>query len=294
MSHEPSNPPEEDAAGAAPAGAAPIAPPAEAAERPEPALDAGVTSGFSPTTVTEPELPPSAAPPVPDSHPEAAAPDHQQTVAGPPLEAYAPAAAGPTPSLSPTESDAWAAETASGLDPGVSRTWEHEADTAAPNELGAGDLPPAQPELAAGAAASPFLVLPSVYVAEGSSEAMGRAESALSPEESAARLRGEPERHLDGSANWMLAFVCAWAGATSLYEAWILAAPGGFRGPVLRTPGFLGYALLGAGLLLFALDALQWGKRRRGPVLFLTVVAILVTVGGVLGLLMSSDPGRRI
>ena len=109
--------------------------------------------------------------------------------------------------------------------------------------------------------------------------------------------RHESAASEEGQPNWMLAFVCAWAGGTSLYEAYqfaALAAPA-FSLQVLRGPTFLGYALLGVGLLIFAWDALQWGKhRRRGALLAALLLPTLLTLAGAVFLLISHEPGRRI
>lgn len=103
------------------------------------------------------------------------------------------------------------------------------------------------------------------------------------------------EEHTEGGANWMLAFVSFWASVTSLNEAWVVAAAGGFRTAILRSFGFLGYGLLGVGLLCFALEALQWGKRPRSAAsIALVFVSALLTVAGIASLVMSPDPGRRI
>lgn len=94
--------------------------------------------------------------------------------------------------------------------------------------------------------------------------------------------------------NWMLSFVCAWAGATSLSEAWALMGPGGF--PLLmRNLAFFGYCSLGVGLFGFALEALRWGGRRRGAGrLLMIAVSAIATLLGVVCLVLSKDPGRRI
>lgn len=101
----------------------------------------------------------------------------------------------------------------------------------------------------------------------------------------------------EAGPNWMLAFVSAWAGAVSLSEAWNLAAGAGLHltRALLTSSAFLGYALLGLGLLAFALEALQWGKRRSGAVPLLSVlIPTALTLAGVIYLIMSKDPGRRI
>ena len=103
-----------------------------------------------------------------------------------------------------------------------------------------------------------------------------------------------PEPQREGGPNWMLAFVCLVAGATSLSEAYHLIVPG-FHLAGMEGQAFLGYGLLGAGLLSFAAEALQWGKRRHGvPALLSVLVPALLTLAGVIYLLLSHDPGRRI
>lgn len=114
----------------------------------------------------------------------------------------------------------------------------------------------------------------------------------------------ESETRPDGPGagpNWMMAFVCLWAAGTSLYEAWLVGAPAGFRRAILLTPEFGGYALLGLGLLGFACESLIWNRDRRrgllrygGGHLVLILAGLgLVLAGGVL-LFLSRDPGRRI
>ena len=106
-------------------------------------------------------------------------------------------------------------------------------------------------------------------------------------------------RH-DGGPNLMLAFVCLWAGGTSLVEAGTLvmgqvARAGRFRWEMLQGLGFAGYALLGLGLVGFTFEALQWGRRRRGiaPILMVLLPALL-TLAGAVCLVLFKDPGRRI
>lgn len=96
--------------------------------------------------------------------------------------------------------------------------------------------------------------------------------------------------------NWMLAFVCAWAAATALNEAWAVMAPIGFNfATLVRNVAFDGYVLLGLGLAAFALEALRWGARRReGGSLAGVVMPALLTLAGVVALVISHDPGRRI
>jgi hypothetical protein len=94
----------------------------------------------------------------------------------------------------------------------------------------------------------------------------------------------------------MLAFVCAWAAATALNEAWAVMAPIGFHfATLVRNVAFDGYVLLGLGLAAFALEALRWGARRReGGSLAGVVMPALLTLAGVVALVISHDPGRRI
>jgi len=101
-----------------------------------------------------------------------------------------------------------------------------------------------------------------------------------------------PEERREGGPNWMLAFICAWSGATSLFEAWTLMRSGGMRVELLQNLGFVGYLLLGLGLAVFAIEALGWGRPRRGvaPVLLPTAL----TLAGVVCLVLWNDPGRPI
>lgn len=119
--------------------------------------------------------------------------------------------------------------------------------------------------------------------------------SGLDPvRDSAAVLEAEEEAPLplpDTGPNWMLAFVCAWSGTVSINEAWAVASAGG---QVLSNLGFLGYALLGLGLLAFAVEALRWGRRRSGAVALLLMAATLLTLAGLVCLLMWPSAGRKI
>lgn len=101
----------------------------------------------------------------------------------------------------------------------------------------------------------------------------------------------ELEEQAEGGPNWMLAFICAWSSAISLREAWATIGGGGL-GMALRNLGVLGYLLLGFGLLAFALDALRWGRPRRG--LAQLVVPTLLTLAGVVCLVLWNDRGRPI
>lgn len=113
------------------------------------------------------------------------------------------------------------------------------------------------------------------------------------PGEAAAAPRHEP--HYETGPNWMLAFVCLWAGGTSLNEAWHFAGQSGLGPALLRNMTFLGYGVLGLGLLGFALEALQHGKRRdTAATLLASLVPALLTLAGVILLVLSNEPGRRI
>lgn len=121
------------------------------------------------------------------------------------------------------------------------------------------------------------------------------AETLQSPKEATERSAEPAPDPASGGPNWMLAFVCAWAGATALNEAWAVVTAVGMTAQVLRNQAFLGYGLLGIGLLVFAIEALRWGSRRRGAAsLIAVVVPALMTLAGVVALILSQDPGRRI
>ncbi|MFN3649016.1 MAG: hypothetical protein ACK47B_05490 [Armatimonadota bacterium] len=116
--------------------------------------------------------------------------------------------------------------------------------------------------------------------------------------EEEAREEEERDEQPDSGPNWMMAFVLGWAGAAALYE-W----PSVMRAQVDnvelthmdRILGSWGFFTLGIGLILFAIEALWWGRRRRS--LFLTLVmvlATLLTLGGVVCLFLSKYPGSRI
>jgi hypothetical protein len=104
-------------------------------------------------------------------------------------------------------------------------------------------------------------------------------------------LPDEPELPVDGGPNWMLAFICAWSSAISLREAWATVG-GGSWGLALRNLGVMGYLLLGVGLIAFALDALRWGRPRRGAGAL--VIPTLLTLAGVVCLVLWNDRGRPI
>ncbi len=123
----------------------------------------------------------------------------------------------------------------------------------------------------------------------------GRSE--VSPDAGTQAPPAAPPRELpyETGPNWMLAFVCLWAGGTSLNEAWYVAGQAGLGAALLRNVTFLGYGVLGLGLVGFALEALQHGKRRSTATTVLTALApALLTLAGVILLVLSNDPGRRI
>jgi hypothetical protein len=93
----------------------------------------------------------------------------------------------------------------------------------------------------------------------------------------------------------MLAFVCGWAGFTALNEAWVVALRTGIKAQLVRDPTFVGYALLGLGLLTFGLEALRWGKRRTaGFLATVTIPTLLTLLGVILLIFFSRDEGRKI
>jgi hypothetical protein len=114
--------------------------------------------------------------------------------------------------------------------------------------------------------------------------------------EAAAAASAVPEPvaddRVESGPNWMLAFICAWTGVTSLNEARVLLDPAGFRPELLHNYGFLGYILLGLGLLFFGLEALRWGRPGRG--IGMLFVPSALTLAGVICLVLWNDPGRRI
>ncbi len=113
-------------------------------------------------------------------------------------------------------------------------------------------------------------------------------------EASAAVLEAEEAaalRNPEAGPNWMLAFVCAWSGAASINEAVALAAPGA---RLFFDLGFMGYLLLGLGLLAFAVESLRWGRRRSGGTALLLAAATVMTLVGVVCLVLWPAPGRKI
>jgi hypothetical protein len=100
-----------------------------------------------------------------------------------------------------------------------------------------------------------------------------------------------PEPEPEASPNWMLAFVCGWAGSFAAYQAWDVTRRTDLT-RVLHNLALGGYTSLGLGLFLCALEALLWGKlRRRGAtqLMLLLVPLILISVG-VVCLIVFKDP----
>jgi hypothetical protein len=100
-----------------------------------------------------------------------------------------------------------------------------------------------------------------------------------------------PEPEPEASPNWMLAFVCGWAGSFAAYQAWDVTRRTDLT-RVLHNVALSGYTSLGLGLFLCALEALLWGKlRRRGAtqLMLLLVPLILISVG-VVCLILFKDP----
>ena len=87
----------------------------------------------------------------------------------------------------------------------------------------------------------------------------------------------------------MLTVVCWIAAATALFEAHAL-----YAGNALRSYAFSGYFTLGIGILLFSLEALGSSGRPRRWAAWLFAPATVLTIIGVICLVMSQAPGRRI
>lgn len=103
------------------------------------------------------------------------------------------------------------------------------------------------------------------------------------------------EPYVETGPNWMLAFVCLWAAGTALNEAWFLAIQVGLTPALLRNVTVMGYGVLGLGLVGFALDALSSGKKQSPAAsLVKALIPALLTLAGVILLVLSNDPGRRI
>lgn len=161
---------------------------------------------------------------------------------------------------------------------------------------GADPFRPLESAPASAAAAPAASERPVLTTAAG--EAAPLSPTSARPAQDAAAEVAEPtvESPILAGPNWMLAFVCAWAAATALNEAWAVMAPIGFKLPLLlRNTAFVGYALLGVGLAAFAIEALRWGARKReGGSLAQVLLPAAVTLAGVIALVLSHDPGRRI
>jgi hypothetical protein len=109
------------------------------------------------------------------------------------------------------------------------------------------------------------------------------------PPAPAAEPRDESARTAPSGPNLMLAVVCWVAAATSLFEAYAL-----YVHQFLHSYAFNGYMALGAGLLLFSLEAFSWPRAYRRWMNHLFVPAALLTLLGVICLVLSQSPGRRI
>jgi hypothetical protein len=101
----------------------------------------------------------------------------------------------------------------------------------------------------------------------------------------------EEEPEYEGGPNWMLAFVCAWAGATSLYQAWDITRRVDLI-QIQRMLALAGFSSLGIGLLAFGVEALLWNRVRRttGSQILLVLIPLLLTLAGVVCLFMFKDP----
>jgi len=253
----------------------PPAPPAQAIVIDKTAAEPPVTDGplpSSPVTYAPVDAPAASAPLTyaPVDSPAAPAPTPLETPAAPVYEPVSP-----SPGAEAGLAGGVAAEQPQGV---VSPDWSTPPTDAAAGGATVVSQPyrEPQPQWTADSAAAP---LPPPAVPAATVEA----------------AHAEDEHYSDAGPNWMLAFVCLIAGATSLFEAWAIAAPAQFRTSVLAGHSFLGYALLGLGLMAFAAEALQWGRRRQGVGALLAVaVPALLTMAGVIYLILSHSPGRRI
>lgn len=161
-------------------------------------------------------------------------------------------------------------------------------------------VPPAPgdpaPTFASEADAPP--AVPSAYFPAGQPAPAPSGAGSSAPESSAFApgpgMDGEPafeEEPTDTGPNWMLAFVCSWAGVFSLFQGWELTHRAELVG-LNRTYGVGGYLILGAGLVSFALEALFWGKgrRRQAIQMLLIVIPLLLVLAGVVALFLFKDP----
>jgi hypothetical protein len=116
--------------------------------------------------------------------------------------------------------------------------------------------------------------------------------------EASAGNRSEPRR-ADGRGtpaygvgpNWMLAFVCGWAGGGSLLRTLDTLGRTDLSG-LNRLYALGGFSALGVGLIAFAVEALFWHRfrRRNGLRAGLLVLLLLITLAGVAGLILFKDP----
>ena len=219
-----------------------------------------------------------------------------------------PQASSPSP-VKMTEETPAAESAAPTHDPGATTqpvAASPEAESTAPQGA---DVAPAVPEAPAERVApfapEPTEPTPTVAVTGEATTATtpvaGAAEAALAPEPqdlgtaSEAAADEYAEELVVQGPNWMLAFVCWVAGLTSLYEAWVLVGTELWRSEKFANLAFGGYASLGLGILLFSVDAMRWGKRRRTPLWMLVfLLAFVLMLAGVVCLRYAEEPGRRI
>ena len=155
-----------------------------------------------------------------------------------------------------------------------------------------------------GTAPAPGLAEPVEFRSDGGSEgegsdpgeaAAGRRQSATPEGEAAAaaelRYGSLPSSTGRFSPNWMLAFVCVWAGGRSVYQTLDVLARTDLAGSN-RLLALCGYGALGAGLFAFALEALFWGRisRRNLGRKLLLILLVLLTLAGVVCLYFFKDP----
>jgi hypothetical protein len=109
--------------------------------------------------------------------------------------------------------------------------------------------------------------------------------------EAAEAAPAEEEPRRDTAPNWMLAFVCAWAGGFALYQAWDSLRRGDLT-QALRTYAVGGYTSLGLGLVLCTIEALLWNRFRRHEAarVVLLLLPLVLILAGVWLLFMFKDP----